>query len=106
MATTTSCSSVCRDAERAVRAFEAAGLRAPAVVGTCTSDPSELLLRDGPLPDCGWEHPWLLPETVTYEDRVPERAGPAPHACHPTLAPIDRDLLRLFRPPSVGGGAW
>ncbi len=50
-----------RDAAEAIRAFEAAGLRAPLVVGICTSDPSELRLREGPLPDCGWEHPWLLP---------------------------------------------
>ncbi len=50
-----------RDAERAVRAFESAGLRAPLVVGACTTDPSERVFRNGPLPDCGWEHPWLLP---------------------------------------------
>jgi thiamine-monophosphate kinase len=50
-----------RDAGRALEAFEAAGLRAPLVVGACTSDPSERVFADGPLPDCGWEHPWLLP---------------------------------------------
>ncbi len=50
-----------RDPGRAVRAFEAAGLRAPVVVGACTSDPSERVFANGPLPDCGWEHPWHLP---------------------------------------------
>jgi len=50
-----------RDAGNSVRAFESAGLRTPVVVGACTSDPSERVYRDGPLPDCGWEHPWLLP---------------------------------------------
>lgn len=49
------------DADVAIRAFDAAGLRAPAVIGRCTSDPSALLLRNEPIPNCGWEHPWLLP---------------------------------------------
>jgi thiamine-monophosphate kinase len=58
-----------RDAEGAIRAFEAAGLRAPLVVGSCASDPTAILFNGGPLPECGWEHPWLLPEISTV---VPE----------------------------------
>jgi thiamine-monophosphate kinase len=50
------------DAEGAILAFEAAGLRAPVVVGSCTSDPTAILFNGNPLPDCGWEHPWVLPE--------------------------------------------
>jgi thiamine-monophosphate kinase len=50
------------NADLAVRAFEAAGLRTPMVVGICTSNPSELRFGYRPLPDCGWEHDWLTPE--------------------------------------------
>jgi len=39
-------------------AFADAGLRAPLRVGRCTADPSERRLRDGPLPNLGWEHTW------------------------------------------------
>ncbi len=54
-----------RDAASAIRAFGNAGLRAPTVVGRCTSDRSALLFREEPLPDCGWEHPWSLPDRGT-----------------------------------------
>jgi thiamine-monophosphate kinase len=50
------------DAESAIKAFETARLRTPVVVGVCTTDPSELRLGDRPLPECGWEHPFELPD--------------------------------------------
>lgn len=39
-------------------AFADAGLVVPLRVGRCTADPSERRLRDGPLPELGWEHAW------------------------------------------------
>ncbi len=40
-----------------VQAFGAAGLAAPIPIGRCTADPGDRL-RDGPLPDVGWQHSW------------------------------------------------
>lgn len=37
-------------------AFEAAGLRAPILIGRCTAEVGTVLLRDGAMPDAGWEH--------------------------------------------------
>jgi thiamine-monophosphate kinase len=44
-----------------VERFATRGLRRPIIIGECTADPSELTLRDRPLPDCGWEHPFEIP---------------------------------------------
>jgi thiamine-monophosphate kinase len=41
--------------------FEAAGLRAPELVGRCTADAGELRLNGRELRRCGYEHPWVIP---------------------------------------------
>jgi thiamine-monophosphate kinase len=46
------------DPEEVLHRFALAGLRQPVVVGRCTEDPGERVLREVALPDCGWEHPW------------------------------------------------
>lgn len=46
------------DAAAVEEAFAAAGLVAPLRIGVCTGDPGERRLRDGPLPEVGWEHTW------------------------------------------------
>jgi thiamine-monophosphate kinase len=51
------------DADRVRTGFEAAGLRPPVLIGRCTSEPSEFLLEGRPIPECGWEHPWVIPGT-------------------------------------------
>ncbi len=47
-----------RDTAAMEAAFVEARLTAPLRVGRCTADPSERRLRDGPLPELGWEHTW------------------------------------------------
>jgi len=51
-----------REPEMLVEEFEKRGLRRPILIGKCLKDPSELLLGDLPLPDCGWAHPFDLPK--------------------------------------------
>lgn len=41
-----------------VRAFTAAGLRPPALIGHCVDDPSVRTVAGSPLPVVGWEHPF------------------------------------------------
>lgn len=44
------------DAGVLAQAFAAAGLRPPVVIGACTADPAERVLRGAPLARAGWEH--------------------------------------------------
>ncbi len=44
------------DGARLHAAFTEAGLGVPIRIGRCTADPEERRLRDGPLPEVGWEH--------------------------------------------------
>ncbi|MFZ0666525.1 MAG: thiamine-phosphate kinase [Acidimicrobiales bacterium] len=46
------------DAEGLTTEFREQGLTEPLFLGTCSSDPSELVIDGHPLPDCGWEHPF------------------------------------------------
>lgn len=46
------------DPDRVATVFVELGLGLPLVIGWCTADPSERRLRDGELPDVGWEHRW------------------------------------------------
>jgi thiamine-monophosphate kinase len=46
------------EVERVTSAFAAAGLRAPIVIGLCTSDRHQRQWGDTTLPDSGWEHRW------------------------------------------------
>jgi len=46
------------DPERVATVFVELGLGLPLEIGFCTADPSERRLRDGELPDVGWEHRW------------------------------------------------
>jgi thiamine-monophosphate kinase len=55
------------DKEKVRNVFEAAGLRPPLLIGRCTEDSSELLLEGHPMPDCGWEHPWVIPTSTTAD---------------------------------------
>lgn len=44
------------DPVRVEQTFGSAGLGLPLRIGTCTVDPAERRLGDGPLPELGWEH--------------------------------------------------
>jgi thiamine-monophosphate kinase len=46
------------DRDRVATVFVELGLGLPLEIGFCTADPSERRLRDGALPDVGWEHRW------------------------------------------------
>ncbi|MEA2931520.1 MAG: thiamine-monophosphate kinase [Actinomycetota bacterium] len=46
------------DRDRVATVFVELGLGLPLEIGFCTADPSERRLRDGALPDIGWEHRW------------------------------------------------
>ncbi|MEA2703394.1 MAG: thiamine-monophosphate kinase, partial [Actinomycetota bacterium] len=46
------------DPERVDAVFVESGLGVPLRIGVCTADPGERRLRDGDLPDLGWEHTW------------------------------------------------
>ena len=46
------------DADTIVRAFAAAGLRPPALIGHCVADPSTRSAGGSPIPAVGWEHPF------------------------------------------------
>lgn len=46
------------DPDRVATVFVELGLGLPLDIGFCTADPSERRLRDGELPDVGWEHRW------------------------------------------------
>ena len=46
------------DPDRVAKMFVELGLGLPLEIGYCTADPSERRLRDGDLPDVGWEHRW------------------------------------------------
>jgi thiamine-monophosphate kinase len=46
------------DAQRLTKKFLEEGLREPLKLGTCSTDPEELLIDGNPLPECGWEHPF------------------------------------------------
>jgi len=46
------------DPDRVATVFVELGLGLPLQVGFCTADPSERRLRDGQLPEVGWEHRW------------------------------------------------
>ena len=46
------------DPDRVATVFVELGLGLPLDIGFCTDDPTERRLRDGDLPDVGWEHRW------------------------------------------------
>jgi thiamine-monophosphate kinase len=46
------------DPDEVVAAFDAAGLRAPVRIGSCTGDPEERQLDGARLQPTGWEHDW------------------------------------------------
>ncbi len=46
------------DPDRVAAVFVELGLGLPLLIGHCTADPTERRLRDGALPDVGWEHRW------------------------------------------------
>jgi thiamine-monophosphate kinase len=44
--------------DRVKRAFDAAGLRSPLIIGECSPDRHELTLEGDDLSAYGWQHPW------------------------------------------------
>ena len=46
------------DPDRVATVFVELGLGLPLDIGYCTADPTERRLRDGDLPDVGWQHRW------------------------------------------------
>jgi thiamine-monophosphate kinase len=51
------------DPEAVAAAFDAAGLRAPVRIGSCTTDPEERQLGGARLQAAGWEHDWRAPSS-------------------------------------------